>query len=124
MSLAIPTGHDTLGLPLPSSLHAIAVSYPKWSDVVGFRKGESVTVSYSRFYVHRSVQKLILICQKEFGLDGELCLLCPTAQNAEYGEEFIRNQALLAGKRKSESSTVSSSQRPCRIANHALAQTL
>lgn len=38
MRLAIPTGHDTLGLPLPSSLHAIAVSCPKWSDVVGFRK--------------------------------------------------------------------------------------
>lgn len=85
MRLAIPTGHDTLGLPLPSSLHAIAVSCPKWSDVVGFRK---------------------------------------EAQNAEYGEEFIRNRALLAGKRKSESSAVSSSQRPCRIANHALAQTL
>ncbi|KAI6124434.1 pyridoxal phosphate-dependent transferase [Pisolithus croceorrhizus] len=103
MSLAIPVGHDTFGLSLPSSLHAIAVSYPKWSDVVAVKKGESATVNammtgYPRFYVHRSVQKLITICQKEFGLDGEMCLLCPTAKTAECGNEYIRNLALLAGR--------------------------
>ncbi|KAI6040911.1 pyridoxal phosphate-dependent transferase [Pisolithus marmoratus] len=103
MGIAIPIGHDTLGVPLPSTLHAIAVSYPQWNDVVGLRKGESAIVNammtgYPRFYIHRSVQKLIAICQEKFGLDGEMCLLCPTEKSAVYGKEFIRDQASLAGK--------------------------
>ncbi|KAI6019991.1 hypothetical protein F5J12DRAFT_814630 [Pisolithus orientalis] len=62
----IPIGRHTLGLPLPFTIYAIAVSYPKLSDVA-LRKSESSAVNaimtgYPCFFVHRSVQKLITIC--------------------------------------------------------------
>ncbi|KAI6040875.1 pyridoxal phosphate-dependent transferase [Pisolithus marmoratus] len=103
MSDPIPIGNDTLGWPLPVVLHAITVSIPTWSNNVGYLTHQTpivdaMSTGYPRFFIHRSIQKLADISQERFGLSGELCLLCPTQRTADYGKEFIHNQALLAGK--------------------------
>ncbi|KAI6020026.1 pyridoxal phosphate-dependent transferase [Pisolithus orientalis] len=103
MAAPLPIGNDTLGCPLPAVLHAITVSLPTWSDNVGYLTNQeaiidAMSTGYPRFFIHRSIQELIEICQEKFGLSGELCLLYPTQSIAEHGKEFTHNQALLAGK--------------------------
>ncbi|KAG6334181.1 hypothetical protein ID866_4910 [Astraeus odoratus] len=103
MGPSVAIGSDTLGLPLPSAIHAVSVSLPNWNDNIGYLNGHTPTVDamstgYPRFFIHRYIQTLADICQEKFGLDNELCLLCPTQRTAEHGKEFIHNHALRCGK--------------------------
>ncbi|EJC97727.1 PLP-dependent transferase [Fomitiporia mediterranea MF3/22] len=90
---------ETLGQPVPPfTAHAISVSLPTWRDNVGYEEGEkrvvdAMVTGYPRFFIHKSIQKLAGICEKKFGKQGELCLLCPSKKTAEFCREFMIAQS-------------------------------
>ena len=64
---ACPTAAElrkTLGAPIPLNEHAVSVTMPKWSHVVGYEEGDpSVTdklvLGYPRFVYHPYVKRLV-----------------------------------------------------------------
>ncbi|KIJ15987.1 cystathionine gamma-synthase [Paxillus involutus ATCC 200175] len=101
MTTTIALGDIPLGQPLPPTPHALCMSLPNWKHVVGCVEGEktildTVVTGYPRFFIHRSVQKLIEICEQKFGHDGETCLIFPSRRGVEHCRDFILRQAAFA----------------------------
>ncbi|KIJ11154.1 hypothetical protein PAXINDRAFT_171852 [Paxillus involutus ATCC 200175] len=101
MTTAIALGDIPFGQPLPPNPHTLCMSLPSWKDVVGYLEKEktfldAVVTGYPRFFIHRSVQKLIDISEKKFGHEGETCLIFPSRRDAEHCKDFILRQAALA----------------------------
>ncbi|KAF8521026.1 PLP-dependent transferase [Gautieria morchelliformis] len=84
-----------LGDSIPSALpHAISVSLPTWRDNLGYEEGEKrvldvMCTGYPRFFIHKSIQKLAVICERKFGLQNEQCILVPHASIANHCREFL-----------------------------------
>ncbi|KAH7919303.1 PLP-dependent transferase [Leucogyrophana mollusca] len=89
------TGSASLGLAVPPfTPHAISVSLPTWRDNVGYEEGEkrvidSMVSGYPRFFIHLTIRKLARICEQKFGVNGELCLLCPSKKIADHCRAFM-----------------------------------
>lgn len=54
---------SSLGCPLPIDEHAVSVSLPRWSDVIGYEEGdkivlETMKIGYPRFKIHAAVEAL------------------------------------------------------------------
>ncbi|KAF8842945.1 PLP-dependent transferase [Paxillus ammoniavirescens] len=101
MTTTIALGDIPWGQPLPPTPHALCLSLPNWEHVVGYQEREKIFVDavvtgYPRFFIHRSVQKLIDICEQKFGHDGETCLIFPSRRGVEHCRDFILRQAALA----------------------------
>ena len=69
-------GKFALGQAVPNREHAVCVSIPTVSDLVGYEKKDPRTMShmdsgYPRFVEHRLIQKLIKLEEKETG-NGEI----------------------------------------------------
>ncbi|CAE6454243.1 unnamed protein product [Rhizoctonia solani] len=85
---------DVLGVPIPNIPHAISVSLPTWNDNTGYVEGDkrvtdAMVTGYPRFVVHRDIQALAGICEKEFGRPGETCFLFPSAHIANEFRQFM-----------------------------------
>jgi len=81
---------ESLGLPLPDSIHAVSVSLPRWQDVVGYEEKNPAVMAhlksgYPRFVIHPLVQEVA----RRIG-DGKPCLPFPSARVAAQCVEFIR----------------------------------
>jgi cystathionine gamma-synthase len=81
---------EDLGLPIPSSIHAVSVTLPRWQDVVGYEEKWPDVVSrlqsgYPRFVIHSLVQQIA----QELG-QGRPCLPLPSRTAAEKCATFIR----------------------------------
>ncbi|KAI0353912.1 PLP-dependent transferase [Trametes cingulata] len=86
----------------PATAHAISVSLPTWRDNVDYEEGASrvldaMVTGYPRFFIHRSTQKLVRICEQKFGVQGERCMLFPTRRIAEQCREFMIDRSSKAG---------------------------
>ncbi|CAE6463166.1 unnamed protein product [Rhizoctonia solani] len=89
---------NELGIPIPNLPHAISVSLPTWDDNVGYVSGDkrvvdAMATGYPRFVIHRDVQALARIYEKNFGRPGEKCLLFPTAFTANAFRQFMINRS-------------------------------
>jgi cystathionine gamma-synthase len=56
---------ETLGHALPDSIHAVSMSLPRWSDVVGYESHDAgvwshIRIGYPRFVYHPLVKELIV----------------------------------------------------------------
>jgi len=83
---------DTLGQPLPDTVHAVSVALPRWQDVVGYeeKRPEVMTrlkAGYPRFVIHPLVQELA----RQIAGD-QPCLPFPSARCAELCVAFIQQQ--------------------------------
>jgi cystathionine gamma-synthase len=81
---------DTLGRPLPDSMHAVSVSLPSWQDVVGYeekhpRVMERLRTGYPRFVIHPWIQEM----GRRLG-SGVPCLPFPSVTVASQCADFIR----------------------------------
>ncbi|KIK80139.1 hypothetical protein PAXRUDRAFT_833701 [Paxillus rubicundulus Ve08.2h10] len=101
MTTTIALGAIPFGQPLPPTPHTLCMSLPSWEHVVGCSEGEksildAVVTGYPRIFIHRSVQKLIDICEQKFGQGGEKCLVFPSRRSVEHCRDFILRHAALA----------------------------
>ena len=75
-----------LGRPIPDSVHAVSMSLPRWTDVVGYEEKtpavmSRITSGYPRFVIHPLVQAMA----RQIG-----GLPFPSAHVAEMAAEFVR----------------------------------
>ncbi|KAF8842946.1 PLP-dependent transferase [Paxillus ammoniavirescens] len=101
MTTTISLGDIPLGQPLPPTPHALCTSLPNWDHVLGCSEGEktildAIVTGYPRIFIHRSIQRLIDICEQKFGHDGEKCLIFPSRRSVEQCRDFILCQAAFA----------------------------
>ncbi len=69
-----------LGCPIPLDQHAVSVSLPKWSDVVGYEEGEArvkdqMSMGYPRFKVHSSIETLIEFTREKYAIHDDLGII-------------------------------------------------
>ncbi len=86
---------ETLGQPIPPSLHAVSVSLPCWKHVLAYEDGDPVVLErlkagYPRFFmplVNRFLQEKVLseLSQE----DDECCLILPSRDAAKRATRFI-----------------------------------
>ncbi|KAF8527644.1 pyridoxal phosphate-dependent transferase [Hysterangium stoloniferum] len=91
MSVVCPPLGDSIPSALP---HAISVSLPTWRDTVGYEEGDkrvldAMCTGYPRFFIHKSIQKLAVVCEGKFALPNEKCLLFAKAYIAEECRKFM-----------------------------------
>ncbi|MHB8736285.1 MAG: hypothetical protein ACYC6M_13370, partial [Terriglobales bacterium] len=84
---------DTLGRPVPDSVHAVSVSMPRWQDVVDYEEKRPAALQrlasgYPRFLIHPLVEQLARRLS-----DGAPCLPFPSPRVAERGAAFVRQAA-------------------------------
>ncbi|KDQ51407.1 hypothetical protein JAAARDRAFT_534542 [Jaapia argillacea MUCL 33604] len=97
-----PPSQTKLGASIPyDTPHALSVSLPTWKDNVGWATGDkclvdAMSTGYPRFFVHRSIQRLVSECLKRLGVEeGEWNgMLFPTSRIANEGVSFITKYAL------------------------------
>lgn len=102
----------------PFTPHALSVSFPSWTDNVGYINGEKRVVDnmlsgYPRFVIPLNVQavsrtnhvlvfllssvsvlvQLAKVCQQRFGVAEEQALLCPSRRIAEHCAAFFADQS-------------------------------
>ncbi|EWC45050.1 hypothetical protein DRE_06330 [Drechslerella stenobrocha 248] len=88
-----------LGESIPSNTeHAISVSLPTWRSNVGYEENEDWVVSrmrsgYPRFFIHPEIKALECDILSKYGLQGELCMLFPSAFVASACKDFIASQS-------------------------------
>ena len=83
---------ETLGRPLPDSIHAVSMALPRWQDVVGYEEHRPevlarLTSGYPRFVVHPLVKKLAATFDA-----GTHCLPFPSTRTATQCAEFVRRR--------------------------------
>lgn len=89
--------HQELGCPIPLDQHAVSVSLPKWSDVVGYEEGEArvkdqMSMGYPRFKVHSSVEHLIDFTREKYDIHSDLgIIILPGIHVAKRFVEFIEH---------------------------------
>ncbi|KAF8966634.1 pyridoxal phosphate-dependent transferase [Flammula alnicola] len=94
---------QALGLSVPPHTpHAISVSLPTWRDNVGYEAGDkrvvdSMVSGYPRFFIHLSIQKLAVVCERKYNLGDERCMLFPTKKIAEGCRSFIQQRSAVLG---------------------------
>jgi cystathionine gamma-synthase len=77
-----------LGRAIPPSPHAISVSLPRWSDVIGYEESDpailaAIASGYPRFVLHPAVRDLNRQIEVRFATPGERALVWPSASAAE-----------------------------------------
>ncbi|KAJ1801474.1 Cystathionine gamma-synthase, partial [Coemansia sp. RSA 2599] len=82
----------------PNTRYAVSVSLPMWEDNVDYEKGISRVVDrmvggYPRFFIARSIQKLVTMVKDRFALPSETAMLFPSLKCAERCVSFIYDQA-------------------------------
>jgi cystathionine gamma-synthase len=92
-----------LGKPIPDSPHAVSVALPLWDHVVGYEERrpeirEAMQLGYPRFVRHPIVAQLENYCLAKWGLEGEICLLAPSAKVAARCLAFLEEQTSAAGR--------------------------
>lgn len=85
-----------LGGPVPPNTdHAVSVSLPTWEANVGYEEGAEWVLSkmqcgYPRFFIHPSIQKLVLEIIRRFGdAETEAAMLFPTPKTAQMCYAFL-----------------------------------
>lgn len=87
------SGATPLGTPIPNSEHAVSVSLPTWSDVVGYEENDpevrnALQAGYPRFFLSPVVREAMELAAEEIGRQG--CLLFPTLKTAELAQAFVQ----------------------------------
>ncbi|KAJ1883430.1 Cystathionine gamma-synthase [Coemansia sp. RSA 1722] len=82
----------------PNTRYAVSVSLPTWEDNVDYEKGIARVVDrmvggYPRFFIARSIQKLVTMVKDRFALPSESAMLFPSQKCAERCAAFIYDQA-------------------------------
>ncbi|KAN0061412.1 Cystathionine gamma-synthase [Thecaphora frezii] len=94
---ALPSKRDfAVGTSIPANLpHAVSVSLPLWQDNVDYEEGrlsQSMETGYPRFFIHRSIQRLVAHLIKKFAKPHEQCILLPSEAVANRCRDFVRAQ--------------------------------
>ncbi len=85
---------QTLGSPLPDSIHAVSVSMPHWQDVVDYEEGKphiakAFKTAYPRFFLHPLVDQFFKECERRFASKDERCFAFPSKHIADQCVEFM-----------------------------------
>lgn len=65
-----------IGEPIPNNTeHAVSVTLPTWEAIVGYEEGDQNIVGrmktgYPRFFIHKSIQELVVYLTDEYGRKG------------------------------------------------------
>ncbi|KAI9891595.1 MAG: hypothetical protein M1814_002529 [Vezdaea aestivalis] len=81
----------------PNTPHAVSVSLPTWSAIVGYETGEEWVLSkmmtgYPRFFIHKKIRELAQSVRSLYGREGEEVALFPSIATALLCEQFIKSQ--------------------------------
>ncbi|KAH8153722.1 uncharacterized protein LAJ45_02535 [Morchella importuna] len=94
----LPT-HAIVGAAIPADTpHAVSVSLPTWRANVGYEEGQEWVMSkmktgYPRFYIHKSIQKLVQSILQKFGQPDEDAMLFPSPGVAKQCKQFIKQRS-------------------------------
>ncbi|KLJ12432.1 cystathionine gamma-synthase [Blastomyces silverae] len=82
----------------PETDHAVSVSLPTWRANVGYEEGEkwvtdAMKSGYPRFFIHKSIQALVLEVVRRFGTPGEdSATLFPSRKTADRCYQFMASR--------------------------------
>ncbi|KAH0613779.1 uncharacterized protein H6S33_005665 [Morchella sextelata] len=91
--------HAIVGAAIPADTpHAVSVSLPTWRANVGYEEGQEWVMSkmktgYPRFYIHKSIQKLVQSILQKFGQPDEDAMLFPSPGVAKQCKQFIKQRS-------------------------------
>ncbi|KKZ62075.1 cystathionine gamma-synthase [[Emmonsia] crescens] len=82
----------------PETDHAVSVSLPTWRANIGYEEGEkwvtdAMTSGYPRFFIHKSIQALVMEVVRRFGTPGEeSATLFPSRRTADWCYQFMASR--------------------------------
>jgi cystathionine gamma-synthase len=85
---------EDLGKPLPDSPHAISVCIPRWSDVVGYKKGlreitDALACGYPRFIYHPFYRRLRDELTRVYSGADQYVMALPSEEVAQKCVDFV-----------------------------------